>query len=152
LTQTLVRDILITEQRFWNKCLGGMDMYTASGGYYLDGSSFNKKKLRSNKTIGVQAFRLFVILTFFILSFIFGAVMNAYATTEENLSVQVESMPLESIPLYDTHIVDSGESLWTIAKQNAPGHIDIRDYVNEIILLNELDTNVLFIGQRLLLP
>jgi LysM repeat protein len=122
-------------------------MYTASGGYYYNGSSFTQKKLKSHKLGRIPMLQLSVFLTIFVLSFVFGAVMHAYATNEETLSIN-----MESTPLYETHVVDSGQSLWVIAKQYAPAQIDIREYVNEIILLNQLDTNILFEGQRLLLP
>lgn len=122
-------------------------MYTVSGGYYLDGSSFTKKITKRRKLAHIPMLQLTIFLTLFILSFVFGAVIHAYATNEETLSVHIESAPL-----YKTHIVDSGQSLWVIAKQYAPPQIDIREYVNEIKLLNQLETNILFQGQRLLLP
>ncbi|MEX2416593.1 MAG: LysM peptidoglycan-binding domain-containing protein [Paenibacillaceae bacterium] len=122
-------------------------MYTASGGYYLDGSSFTQKKSMSHTQVRIPMLKLSIFLILFILSFVFGAVMHASATNDEPLSVNVESAPL-----YETHIVDSGQSLWMIAKLYGPAHIDIREYVNEIILINQLKTNILFEGQRLLLP
>lgn len=122
-------------------------MYTASGGYYYNESSFTQKKSRSNKLRRIPMLQISVFLIAFILSFVFGAVIHAYATNEETLSINIESTPI-----YETHIVDSGQSLWVIAKQYAPTDIDIREYVNEMILLNQLNTNNLFEGQRLLLP
>lgn len=122
-------------------------MYTASGGYYIDGSSFTQKKSKSRKNSRIPVLQLTIFLTFFILSFVFGAVLHAYNTTEESLTVQSESTLL-----YETHIVDSGQSLWTIARQYAPERMDIREYVSEIQLLNQLNSSVLFQGQRLLLP
>jgi hypothetical protein len=148
LTQTPVRDNLKTEQRFWNKRLGGMYMYTASAGYYYDGSSITQKKVKTRKLGRIPMFQVSVFLIIFILSFVFGAVIHAYATNEAPLT----SIELEATPIYETHIVDTGQSLWVIAKQYAPATIDIREYVNEIIILNQLDTNILFEGQRLLLP
>ncbi|MEX1029141.1 MAG: LysM peptidoglycan-binding domain-containing protein [Paenibacillaceae bacterium] len=123
-------------------------MYTASGGYYYDGSSFIQKKSNTRKLGRIPMLQVSIFLVIFLLSFVFGAVMHAYATNE----VPLTTVKLESTPLYETHIVDSGQSLWVIAKQHAPATIDIREYVNEIIILNQLDTNILFEGQRLLIP
>jgi len=128
-------------------------MYTVSGGYYLDGTSFNQKKSKSRKTGRVSKLQLTIFLTLFILSFVFGAVMQVYATNDEILTTPSATDELsQSVMLYEIHIVDSGQSLWTIARQYAPAHVDVREYVNEIQILNQLDTNVLFLGQRLLLP
>src|SRR5690554_4419598 len=104
-----------------------MDMYTASGGYYYNESSFIHKKTESRKFGRVPMFQVTVFLIIFLLSFVFGAVMHAYATNE--VSISNESLSTSSI--YETHIVDSGQSLWIIAKKYAPASIDIREYVNE---------------------
>lgn len=127
-------------------------MYTASGGYYLDGSSFTRKKLKSHKISRIPTLYLTIFLTLFIFSFIFGAVLHANATSEDSLTEESLTVQSESTVLYETHIVDTGQSLWSIAKIFTPEHMDIREYVIEIQLLNQLDSNVLFQGQRLLLP
>jgi LysM repeat protein len=123
-------------------------MYTASGGYYYSGSSCIQKKPTPRFFGQTRMLQISVFLTFFILSFVFGAVMHAYATNETPLT----TIQLGSNPLYETHIVDSGQSLWSIAKQYVPTSMDIRDYVDEMIELNQLHTNVLFVGQRLIIP
>jgi LysM repeat protein len=123
-------------------------MYTASGGYYYSGSSSIQKKPTLRFFGHFRILQLTVFLTFFILSFVFGAVMHAYATNDTPLT----TIPLGSNPLYETHTVDSGQTLWFIAKQYVPTTMDIRDYIDELIELNQLDTNVLFVGQRLLIP
>jgi LysM repeat protein len=123
-------------------------MYTASGGYYYSESSLIQKKPTPRLFGRIRLFQLTIFLTFFILSFVFGAVMHAYATNETPLT----TIQMGSNPLYETHIVDSGQSLWFIAKQYVPTSMNIRDYVDELIELNQLDTNILFVGQRLLIP
>jgi hypothetical protein len=47
--------------------------------------------------------------------------------------------------------VGSGESLWSIAEEVAPGH-DPRDVVDGIVRLNALDDVTVAVGQSLSIP
>jgi hypothetical protein len=50
-----------------------------------------------------------------------------------------------------THIVSSGESLWTLAKDHAEGQ-DPRSYIHQIQRLNRMSSAQVFPGQMLILP
>jgi Tfp pilus assembly protein FimV len=52
---------------------------------------------------------------------------------------------------FTTVVVSSGESLWSIAEQVAPG-ADPRDVVDAIVALNALDGVTISAGQRLAIP
>lgn len=47
--------------------------------------------------------------------------------------------------------VQEGDSLWSVARQVAPGR-DVREVVDQLRDLNDLDGPVLLVGQQLLLP
>ena len=124
-------------------------MYTAVGGYYMDGNSFAKNKnKRVNKVSRARKVHLSIFFTLIICSFLFGALVHAYATSEDSLT-QLNS---ELAPVYETHIVDKGQSLWKIARIYVPADKDIRKYIFEIKLINQLETSILQEGQKLLLP
>lgn len=48
--------------------------------------------------------------------------------------------------------VESGDTLWSIASQNADQGQDIREYVHQIKGINDLKNSNLQLGQKLLLP
>lgn len=48
--------------------------------------------------------------------------------------------------------VRAGDSLWSIAKEHAPEHRDIREYIYEMKQLNRLNSSTLHEGMKLLLP
>jgi Tfp pilus assembly protein FimV len=52
---------------------------------------------------------------------------------------------------FTTVTVGSGESLWSIAEEVAPGH-DPRDVVDGIVRLNALDDVTIAVGQSLSIP
>lgn len=51
-----------------------------------------------------------------------------------------------------TYVVGDGETLWGIASRHAPAKMDIRDYIDDIRKINQLDSSMLRGGQRLELP
>lgn len=50
------------------------------------------------------------------------------------------------------YVVQSGDSLWEIARAHAPAELDVRVYVQQLRLLNQLEQSVIHAGQVLLLP
>jgi LysM repeat protein len=52
---------------------------------------------------------------------------------------------------YPVVVVESGDTLWSIAEHYAPG-IDQREAVAEIRRMNHLESNVVEVGQQLVLP
>ncbi len=134
---------------------------TYAGGYYYRGKTAVVHSTRSNPTRFVRVLVLSALVFF---SILFGAMMHAYATNGEQtdgtssslnstVSMQAVSnsvLPVE--PAYEPYIVERGDSLWLIAKQYLPAHLDIRDYIGEIKAMNQLDSAMIYEGQLLQIP
>lgn len=52
----------------------------------------------------------------------------------------------------ETTTINAGDTLWHIAKQTLPSGRDIRDYILEIIKLNQLEGANIIAGQELVIP
>lgn len=63
----------------------------------------------------------------------------------------VAGAPDDPIPV-DTYTVQSGESLWTIAVAYTAPSEDVRDTVDELVVLNGLDDGGLRAGRQILVP
>lgn len=50
-----------------------------------------------------------------------------------------------------SYIVQKGDTLWRIARDNVPGEEDKRIYIHEIKELNNLESSNLHIGQKLII-
>ena len=87
----------------------------------------------------VDGFRVRVVLG--------AAVILAALATGPRL---VSAGTSDGAPL-NTHIVEAGETLWKIARDNAPDE-DPRSYVYELKRLNHLTSVQVFPGQSLRLP
>lgn len=53
---------------------------------------------------------------------------------------------------YDTIVVDSGDTLWDIAREYNNSSGDIRKLIAEIKKINNLQSSVIFAGDELLIP
>lgn len=49
-------------------------------------------------------------------------------------------------------VVKSGESVWTIAKNNNPNNMDIRKLVYKIMDENDISDGIIYAGQELSIP
>lgn len=49
-------------------------------------------------------------------------------------------------------VVDSGDTLWTLANIHAPCGMDVRDYLDEVLEKNELTGVLIYPGQEIVLP
>ncbi len=57
-----------------------------------------------------------------------------------------------SIPKYIEVYVDSGDTLWDIAQEYGPDHVDTRKTIYEISKLNQLNQDYIYPGQVLRIP
>lgn len=83
-----------------------------------------------------------ILTAFFLGAFISGAFLY-------------KALPAMSSPvIYRNHIVtvDSGDTLWDIAKKCRSESEDIRDVVYRIRTVNDLHTPIIAEGQRLVIP
>lgn len=53
---------------------------------------------------------------------------------------------------YKTIQINSGDTLWDIAKSHYNGNNDLRNYILEIQHFNHMDSDVLITGQTIVLP
>lgn len=53
---------------------------------------------------------------------------------------------------YEEFVVSTGDSLWSIAQNHKPLHMDTREYVEQIKRLNVMETSDIQTGQVLNLP
>lgn len=132
-------------------------MTTATGGYMLSGSigksNERNRRGKSAKTARTNVARLYIVRAIvfaltFVLMFVFGAIFSSYAADEQ---MTVESVQLEA-PHYAKHIVEQGETLWSIAKLYATADDDIRQFIHEIRLASGLDSALLSEGRVLQIP
>lgn len=82
-------------------------------------------------------FRMFIILSVVFLS------LTGFMTILTNAS--------EVVP-YKEFVVSGGDSLWSIALDHKPVHMDTREYIEQIKQLNLLETSDIQTGQVLSLP
>lgn len=48
--------------------------------------------------------------------------------------------------------IEPGDTLWGIAKTNLPPRMDIREFVHDIKVVNQLDSALIKVGETLLVP
>lgn len=85
-------------------------------------------------------FTLFLVITILV----FGTVFSTLLGTGTANSVSFDQFkPVK---------VESGETLWTIAKANNPHNKDIRSVIYEIKELNNLKSGEITVGQKILIP
>lgn len=130
---------------------------TYAGSFYYRGKSAAAQPARKSPA---RILRTVIWSAVIFFSFLFGAMMHAYATNGEPASGAVNETNIQTVshavvpaePAYQPYIVDRGDSLWTIAKQYLPAHMDIRDYIYEIKAMNQLDSAMIMEGQLLQIP
>ncbi len=83
--------------------------------------------------------RFFTIVTCFVLLIIlFVTVLSVSASTSSEMQTKLI-------------VVQAGETLWEIAEEHCING-DIRKYIYQVKLINEMQTSSIYIGQGLLLP
>jgi LysM repeat protein len=120
---------------------------------YTKTNQFTSNRTTTHKRI----FRLGVLLILIAISFSFGALVQAYASNGSPAAAsETPSKAANSASTSDDYmkkvVVVTGDTLWGIAKQNAPEDQDIREYIYRIQKTNKLKSSVLHAGQTLILP
>lgn len=126
--------------------------HTSSGGYYYQGPvKLNRKSNNSFLHMNInRAVKVILFISLIAASFIFGAMIQAYATNDQDDLVHPTSDRVESA--YIMYSVESGDTLWSIAKAYLPGNTDIRVYIADIKEMNDLKSSMLREGQTLQVP
>lgn len=67
------------------------------------------------------------------------------------LSFKVNAKDIPDFTLMPIY-VNRGDSLWCISVENAPDNMDVRDYLDNIIKINNLNSVIIQPGQLLYIP
>lgn len=100
--------------------------------YVLRGDNMSRRYKLTNR----KRFFMFLASMFMIMYFA-GMIVNAGAVSQDH-------------SVYDTVMVRAGDTLWEIARNNCAG--DVRPYIYEIKKINNLESDVIYEGQLLMLP
>ncbi|WP_274362216.1 LysM peptidoglycan-binding domain-containing protein [Paenibacillus thermotolerans] len=95
--------------------------------------------------------RMCALLFIIIVSASSGAMLQANANERADGQPEV-SYVAEDHKEYKKLCVESGDTLWSIAKKYGDPDCDIRAYVHDLKELNQLESSNLQVGQIILLP
>ncbi len=96
-----------------------------------------KKKYKIKSKIRFTLFMTIAILMFFSVAGTIIGLNNAESLTK---------------PTYSEIIVDSGDTLWNLAKEFGPDDKDVREVVYEICRINDISADSIQPGQTILIP
>lgn len=96
---------------------------------------------RSKKVFMIKCMVLSVVLIAFI---------GIYGIFAVNASDNHTSKD-EPVKYYTSISVESGDTLWDIAKEHRPEGCSINSYINEIIELNHMNSSTLYAGQHIII-
>lgn len=60
-----------------------------------------------------------------------------------------ENTEMKGTKYYTSVFIEEGDTLWSIAKENLPEHTDITQYINELSKMNNLKTDQIHAGNKL---
>lgn len=118
-----------------------LNSYIKKNSNYEENTSMrilNRKIKRAKKRANMK--RTMSIVLTLIIAFMIFSVINAFGDEKPNA---VHQKPYEEINIQ----VLAGDTLWNIAEDFAPENQDIRDYVQMLIKINNLEGSVLKPGQ-----
>lgn len=113
----------------------------------VSGKSFEQSETGPNRRSMRIARSVVGWLLIFVVSYFFLAGQGKQVSSAEAMSTSSTSSNLT----YTYVTVGFGESLWTLAEKYAPG-TDPRDFIDEIVALNNLSDSAIEAGTRLALP
>ena len=58
----------------------------------------------------------------------------------------------EQVQVYESVVIQEGDTLWDLALQYAPEEQDIRSYIQEVRELNHMTSDQIYAGQSIILP
>lgn len=104
---------------------------------FAEGINMKKKRLRiANKF----RFTVFMIIVSFVM-------ISSIATV-----IGLNTAESADIPQYIEISVEDGDTLWDLAKEYGPSHVDTRKTIYEVSLLNDLEDNYIYPGQVIKFP
>ena len=79
-------------------------------------------------------------------------IMTCLLVLFTSVSVIISASSIDKPIRYSNFVVQKGDTLWSIAKQNVPKSMDIREYIIEIEKVNPINNSFLAEGQEIILP
>jgi hypothetical protein len=156
LTQTPVPDILYLEQAFgadefmYYYIPSSQNKFTATHHLHTNQSLHHQRQVNREKRSGgykrARIFRWLIITTFiFTITFVMFMQVNAVSNDSKDAHLNDTSYKQQIVVL-------QGDTLWGIARTHLPEQTDIRKYIYQITVLNELKGHILHEGQLIVLP
>jgi hypothetical protein len=108
--------------------------------YYNDGEVYFMK---SKRYVIVDSKRFFLFMTFLI-TIIALVMFSIMSMTGAYSAASVEN--------FEEYWIKQGDTLWEIADKYAPEGYDTRKFIYEIKEHNEMETSMIFQGEKLLIP
>jgi len=115
-------------------------------------TSLSKRNVQQPPTNRKRLGRIILLVTALMIVCASVSIINAYAVSVDDASVMEMGQTVAIQAEHDTVFVNSGDTLWSIAKNNMPENSDIREYISELRRLNELNGSSIRTGQKLILP
>ena len=108
----------------------------------------NKQKIKNRRKVKAAKRRMVLLLAAMLLitlgTVVFGSCLSSHAQDDE-ATLDREYKYYTSIQIQD------GDSLWSIAEQYKTEHYEsTQDYINELIILNDLTSETIHEGQYLM--
>ncbi len=91
--------------------------------------------------VNSRRFFTFITLVITLLALIVFTIMNLQGAYSSAYTIETED-----------YWVKQGETLWSIAQKYTPDGYDIRKMIYEIKQLNEMDTSMIYSGDKILIP
>ncbi|MBN3527485.1 LysM peptidoglycan-binding domain-containing protein [Paenibacillus apiarius] len=118
-------------------------MYTTYRSIYNVSTTASEGKGKQRRSHHIRRLRLivFTIALFFVTC---GSIVQAWGDDAQE--------PAATESAVERVLVQPGDSLWAIAAAYKPEHMDIRQYIYEIIVLNDMEGHTLLAGDVLFVP
>ncbi|MEX2461344.1 MAG: LysM peptidoglycan-binding domain-containing protein [Paenibacillaceae bacterium] len=130
------------------------DQKIAKTSYYISKNQALLNKATQLNWKHKKAIRFLIIAILLVLAITCGALIHAFASSHEQLTVGITSVALMETIAHELNAVDvvKGDTLWSIANQYAPSNESISSYVHKIMKLNGLTKPTIQEGHLLMLP
>lgn len=111
---------------------------------YMSSIPSNRTSVRRSPRPSTRKIRLAGLAVAMVVCFVFGALVHAWSGNDEVQAATAQ--PNEQI------VVLPGDTLWNIAEEHAPRGSNIRQYIQKLKRVNDLDDSPIHAGQILILP
>jgi LysM repeat protein len=130
------------------------DQKVATTTYYRSKNQALLNKATQHTWKHKKVLRIIIIGALLLIAITCGALIHAFASTHEQIHEDFSTATDFSAAALETPKVDvvRGDTLWSIANENAPDNISVTSYIHKLKQLNGLKNSSIQEGQMLLLP